>query len=178
MSLRVNDSRDYDDWPLIGFVQTAGSSDAAFSSLNGTAIKVWTFTNGKELFFPGAQITHGYKEGSVLTPHIHWCPTTTATYTGTWTLEYSEWLSVATGTSLSGVTTLTAAFNSAMTAFQMQSQDFSSTMTGTNRKISCINQFRLSLSLSAGTSCVLAGLDAHFLRDSLGSDAITSKSAI
>ncbi len=178
MSLRVNDSRDYDDWNLIGFVQTAGSSDAAFSDINGTTVKGWTFTNGKELFFPGAQLPHSYKEGSVLTPHIHWCPTTTATYTGTWTLEYIEWLAVTNGTALSAKTTLTAAFNSAMTAFQIQSADFSATMTGTNRKVSSIAHFRLSLALSAGTSCVLAGLDAHILKDSLGSDLITSKTAI
>jgi hypothetical protein len=178
MTIRVNDSRDYDDWNLIGFARPTGASDPVFSDINGSGIYNWVFTNGKELHVPGAQLPHAYKEGSVLVPHIHWCPTTTATYTGTWTLTMIDWLTVANGTALNGVTTVTAAFNAAMTAHQIQSQDFSATITGTNRKVSSIAMFKLSLALSAGAGCVLAGLDCHILKDSIGSDAINTKSTV
>lgn len=175
MTIRLNDSRDYDDWNMIGFARPIGSSDPSFSNINSSGIYGWVFTNGKELHFPGVQLPHSYKEGSSLIPHIHWAPTTTATYTGTWTLDMIDWLSVQSGAALNSVTTVTAAFNSSVTAHQIQSQDFSAAFTGTNRKVSSIGLFRLSLSLSAGTSCVLAGLDCHILKDSIGSISANTK---
>ncbi len=178
MSIRCNDSRDYDDWNWLGVATPPSTGPASMEDFNSSGLFLWAFDNTDALMFPGLQLPHGYKEGSVLTPHIHWCPNTTATYTGTWTLEIIDYLTVATGTAPQAKTTLTQSFNSSMTALQIQSADFSATLTGTNRKISSLATAKLSLSLSAGTRCWLWGLDSHFLRDSLGSDAITSKSAI
>jgi len=175
MTLRVNDSRDYDDWNLVGFARAIGGTDPAFSNINASGIYGWVFTNGKELHFPGAQLPHSYKQGSDLIPHIHWAPTTTGTYTGTWTLTIIDWLDAASGTALSSVTTVTAAFNAAMTAHQIQSQNFSAVIAGLNRKVSSRAMFRLSLALSVGTGCILGGLDCHILKDSLGSDAALTK---
>jgi len=166
---------DYDDWRWTGSAAAPPSSPAALAEVNATGIYAWEFTNGEALFFPDQQLPHDYKEGTDLIPHLHWMPSTTATYTGTWTLEVIYHLSVATGTALSAKETTTIAFNSAMTAFQMQSANFSATLTGTNRKISSILHARLSLALSAGASCFLNGLDAHYLKDRLGSTAATAK---
>jgi len=57
----------------------------------------------------------------------------------------------------------------------MQSADFSAVITGANRKISSIICAKLTLTLTAGTSCFLAGLDAHYQMDRLGSRQITTK---
>jgi hypothetical protein len=166
---------DYDDWTWLAISTPPSTSPASMADMNSTGIYCWEFTNGKALMFPGLQLPHGYKEGTNLIPHIHWAPSTSATYTGTWTLDYVDWLSVTTGTALGAKQTVTVAFNSSMTAFQVQSADFSATMTGTNRKISSLAAAKLSLSLSAGSSCFLVGLDAHFQKDRLGSTAATTK---
>ena len=166
----------YTDWVFVGNARTVGVSPANFTDINSTGIYGWEFTNGKELFFPCCQLSHSYKVGTDLIPHIHFMPSTTATYTGTWTLEYIEHLELATGTAMSTKSTVTYAFNSSMTAYQVQTAVFSANMTGTNRKISSIAQLKLSLSLSAGTSVYLLGLDAHYQCDGIGSDAATTKS--
>lgn len=166
---------DYDDWRWTGSAAAPPSGPAALADVNATGIYAWEFTNGEALFFPDQQLPHDYKEGTDVIPHIHWMPSTTATYTGTWTLEVIDFLSAAPGAALQAKTTLTAAFNASMTAFQMQTANFSATLTGTNRLISSILHARLSLSLSAGTSCFLNGLEAHYQKDRLGSVQATSK---
>lgn len=167
---------DYDDWEWVGAASISiPATTASLDELNSTGVYSWSFTNGEILGFTPTQIRHSYKEGTVVVPHIHWCPTTSATYTGTWTLVIVDWLSTVTGSAIQSATTLTAAFDASMTAWQMQSQDFNTTLTGTNRKISSIAAFKLSLALTAGTRCHLLGLDAHFQKDRLGSALVTSK---
>lgn len=166
---------DYDDWRWTASAASPPSSPADLRAVNGTSVLAWTFTNGEALNFPDQQIPHDYLEGSDIVTHLHWCPTTTATYTGTWTLEIVDWLSVATGSAIQAIKTTTIAFNSAMTAWQCQTADFSAVLSGTNRKISSCLHARLSLALSAGTSCQLIGLDGHYLKDRLGSTQIATK---
>lgn len=166
----------YDDWRWAG---TAVDPPGAPSPAALTAIQAnqwcWQFVNGSAMAFPDQQIPHDYWEGTDLIPHIHFAPTTTATYTGTWTLVVTDWLSVAPGSARQAQTTLTAAFNAAMTAHQCQSIDFSAVLTGVNRKISSCLTAYLSLSLSAGTALYLLGLDAHYQKDRIGSVTATSK---
>ena len=166
---------DYDDWRWTGSAAAPPSNPAALADVNSTGIYAWEFTNGEALFFPDQQLPHDYKEGTDLVPHIHWMPSTTAAYTGTWTLEFIDHLSAATGAALQAKTILTASFNAAMTAFQQQTANFSANITGTNRLISSTLHARLSLALSVGTACFLNGLDAHYQKDRLGSASITSK---
>jgi hypothetical protein len=160
---------DWDDWRWGGRGQGPGATLPPFDDLNTSGIYCYQFENGDILHFPELQLPHDYLEGSDLVPHIHWCPTTTETYTGTWTLDLVGWLDVATGTAIGTVLSVTAAFNTALTAFQMQTQAFSAVIPGLNRKISSILHAKLSLSLSAGTRCALAGIDAHYQKDRLGS---------
>ena len=166
----------WDDFVFVGHARTVGAAPADFVNINSTGIYGWEFTNGEELYFPCCQLSHAYKVGTELIPHIHWMPSTSATYTGTWTLEWIEHVSIAAGTAMSSKSTATLAFNSSLTAWQAQIGNFSANLTSTNRGISSIVQLKLSLALSAGTSCFLLGLDAHYQRDGLGSDAATSKS--
>lgn len=166
---------DWTDWRWAGAAAAPPTSPASLADINGTGVYAWEFTNGKSLFFHDLQLPHDYKEGTDLLPHMHWTPSTTATYTGTWTLEYVEWLSLLTGTAMSAKQTITISFNSAMTAYQVQTALFSANLSGTNRKISSVIHAKLSLTLSAGTSAFLCGLDAHYEVDRLGSTSATTK---
>jgi hypothetical protein len=166
---------DYDDWRWTGSAAAPPTGPADLAEINGSGIYGWRFTNGEALFFPDQQLPHDYAEGTDVIPHLHWAPSTTATYTGTWTLEIIDYLSAAPNAALQAKTTLTLAFDAAMTAYQMQTANFSAVLTGTNRKISSILHARLSLALSAGTSCFLNGLDAHYQKDRFGSVSATSK---
>lgn len=171
----IQDPAGWDDWRWGGRARSGGGTVPSFAAINGTAIYGYLFANGDELHYPEMQLPHDYKEGTDLVPHIHWVPTTSATYTGTWTLNMLWWLEVTTGTAISAVQTVTVTFNSALTAYQMQTADFSANLTGTNRKISSILFARLALSLSAGSSCLLTGLDAHYQGDTLGSVQVAAK---
>jgi hypothetical protein len=167
---------DYDDWRWSGSaVNPPGAASPAVLTEVSTNEWHWQFVNNNVLVCTDQQIPHDYEEGTNLQPHIHFAPTTTATYTGTWTIVITDWLSVSTGSAKQAQTTLTAAFNSSMTAHQCQSIDFSSVLTGTNRKISSCATVFLSLAMSAGTALYLLGLDAHYKKNSLGSRLITSK---
>ena len=174
MGIIINPT-DYDDWRWTGSAAAPSTNPADLAEVNGSDVFAWRFTNGETLMFPDQQLPHDYKEGTDLFPHLHWCPSTTATYTGTWTLEYVDWLDAASGSAIQAKKTITAAFSASLTAYQMQSQLFSDVLTGTNRKISSIVHAKLTLTLSAGTSCFLLGLDAHYQKDRLGSTSPIAK---
>jgi hypothetical protein len=166
----------YDDWRWGGSpINPPGLIAAAVLTEFVTGVDAYLFTNNTAMSFVDQQLPHDYQEGTALVPHIHFAPTTTATYTGQWSLTYVEWLDVTPGTAMVGPTTITAAFNSAMTANQVQTVDFNAVLAGANRKISSCLNARLTLTLSAGTSLALVGLDAHYLKDALGSSLIAQK---
>ena len=175
MGIIINPT-DYDDWRWAGSgVNPPGApSPAVLTEIQSNQWN-WLFVNNNVMAFPDQQVPHDYAEGTDLIPHIHFAPTTSATYTGTWTLVITDWLSATSGAARQAQTTLTAAFNAAMTAHQMQSVLFSANLTGINRKISSMLTATLSLALSAGTSVYTLGLDAHYQKDRLGSTQTTSK---
>ena len=167
---------DYDDWTWLGAgVNPPGAIAPAVLTEVATDEWQWVFTNNTIKAFPNQQIPHGYEEGTDIISHIHWAPTTSATYTGTWTMVFTGWNSVASGTAKSSPQTSTVAFNSAMTAGQVQSADFSAAISGTGRKISSCATITLKLALSSGAGCALLGFDGHFKRNSLGSRQILAK---
>jgi hypothetical protein len=164
----------YDDWEwMSGAVLGPTPTTASIEDINSTGVYSWSFTDGEALLFLPRQIPHTYKVGTDLIPHIHWCASTTATYTGTWTLETVSWLTV-TGAQQSKVT-VTQAFDFSATAWTSVIADFNAVLTGTGRDISSVIAAKLSLALSAGTRCHLLGLDAHYQNDGFGSVSPTSK---
>jgi hypothetical protein len=166
---------DWDDWRWGGRAQqVSGGPNPGFSEIDSTGVYGYFFSDGDVLQFHDLQLPHTYKEGTDLVPHIHFCASTTATYTGTWTLDFVGWLDIGSAVK-STKQTVTAAFDESMTAWQAKSIDFSAVITGVDRKISSCAFARLSLALSAGTSCLMLGLDAHFQVDRLGSTEITTK---
>lgn len=165
---------DWDDWVWSGSATAPSTNPATMAEISTTGIYGWRFIDGKGLHLPSCQLSHRYLEGSAIEAHIHWFPETTATYTLTWTLEFVDWLSVSSGSAMQSKTTLTAAVNRSVTAFQMQTESFAN-ITGTNRKISSMANFKLSLAMTAGTACFLGGVDGHFQIDRMGSRQSTSK---
>lgn len=166
----------WDDWRWAGTgVNPAGAPNPAILTEIQANQWCWRFVNLDTMAFPDQQIPHDYREGSDIQPHIHFAPTTSATYTGTWTLVITDWLSSVNGAARQAQTTITAGFNSAMVANQMQSINFSAVLTGVNRKISSVLTARLSLALAAGAACYLLGLDAHYQKDGHGSRQILAK---
>jgi hypothetical protein len=143
--------------------------------MGGGTTEVWEFANAKILHSDGNQLPHDYEEGSDIIPHLHWAPSTTATYTGTWTMRYIDYLTVGNGAALQAQKTITITFNSAMTALQMQTADFSAVIAGAGRGISSIIHCSLELTLTAGTSCFLNGWDGHYKKNTLGSRTATAK---
>jgi hypothetical protein len=174
MGIIINPT-DYDDWRWTGSAAAPATNPADLADVNASGVFAWRFTDGETLMFPDQQLPHDYKEGTDIHQHIHWCPSTTATYTGTWTLEYVDWLDAVQGSAIQAKKTITAAFNASLTAYQMQTQLFSDVLAGTNRKISSMVHAKLTLTLSAGTSCFLLGLDGHYQKDRLGSTQPTTK---
>jgi hypothetical protein len=166
----------YDDWRWVGAGKGTGPSNPARTVLPGTGIEVWEFANGKTLHADGNQIPHDYAEGTDIIPHLHFMPTTTARYTGVWTMTFRDLLDMSNGAVLQALTTLTIPFDADMVALTNVSANFSGVIPGLNRKISSIMHANLSLSLTAGASFFLNGWDGHYLKNTFGSVTATSKS--
>jgi hypothetical protein len=167
---------EWDDWQWIGTgVNPPGSASPATLTDLGSGEWWYVFTNNNYMVFPNQQLTHRYAEGTVLVPHIHWKPTNSATYTGTWTMVFNSHLNIATGTPADTPITATVAFNSAMTSGQIQTADFNAVLTGIGRRVSSCATVQLSLALTSGAGCALCGFDAHVEVDSRGSRNILSK---
>jgi len=168
----------FDDWRWAGSgVNPVGAASPAVLTEIDSGTWAWLFTNGNTMVFPDQQIPHSYAEGTEIVPHIHFAPTTSETYTGTWTMIITDWLGAYGGAPRQAQQTVTAAFDGAMTAHQMQTLNFSANMTGANRTISSCATMYLSLALSAGTGVYLLGLDGHYQKDAMGSTLITAKNA-
>lgn len=168
---------DWTDWQWAGQgVNPPGPIAAAtIDQIGATGVYCYKFINGDAMAFHDLQIRHNYAEGTDIPMHIHWTPSTTAVYTGTWTLKYCDWLSTSAGAAMQGPTTITATFNAAVTATQQQYSMFNNPIAGAGRKISSTAHAILTLSLTAGASCFLNGLDGHYQIDRMGSRTPTTK---
>lgn len=140
---------------------------------------MWAFGDSAVMSYPEHQMSHDYLEESDFQPHLHWTPTITGTYAGTFTLVYNGWKSAANGTLKETTTTLTLAIaNGTYTAGTLYSQDFSGVIAGAGRKISSLATILLSLALPTkpgGGLIALAGFDGHYQVDSFGSRLIAAK---
>ena len=104
---------DYDDWRWAGAgVNPPGAPVAAVLTQVETDEWHYVFANNSTMAFPDQQIPHDYEEGTDIVPHLHWFPTTTATYTGVWTMVFTGGLSVAPGTAKSAPLTRTLCLTS------------------------------------------------------------------
>jgi hypothetical protein len=89
--LRLTTSSDpylvWDDFrfPANAFNPPGAESDPDFDTTNGG----WLFAaSGTEVLFCALQFPHGWEEGSIILPHVHWQKTVAATGNVVWRWEY------------------------------------------------------------------------------------------
>lgn len=173
--LRTEDM--YDDWRWGAQIRSDGptSARAVFTQIGTRNAWAYLFTNGDNAYSSDNQIPHDYKEGTDIQPHVHFSPSTTGTYTGTWTMHFSGWLTAGNGEPIESELTFTAAFNQAMTQHSGYSFNFDGVISGLGRKISSMCCTHLNLALTSGAGLFLIGWDGHYRKDRIGSRNITSK---
>lgn len=163
-------SNQYDDWQWLGTgVNPPGA--VAPAVLTEVAADEWhyVFVNNTIKAFPNQQLTHRYAEGSDVMPHLHFAPTTSERYTGTWTAVFTLWLSAAPGTVKSAPITRTIAFDKVMAAGTLETTAFNDVIPGAGRKISSCGTITLKLAMTAGTGLYVVGFDGHHETERLGS---------
>lgn len=102
----------WDDLRIPGMAVGTGASAPDQITLVGGGLRGFGFDGGvtsEQVFFE-VQVPHHWKMGSNISPHVHWTPTTTATGSVAWYLEYT-WSQINrtfdAATTISGVTELT-----------------------------------------------------------------------
>ena len=167
----------WDDLDFAVTIRTGGGENPpVWTPISTTGCYGWAFETGDTAHFQ-RQIPHAFKVGQTgWSPHVHWMPTTTATYTGTWTLTLTGHVTSTDPASAPLITTVTrtGSFSVAATAWQGHLTELNNGTPGTEIDgsawgISTILFAKLVLTLSAGTSCLLSGFDMHGEIDSFGS---------
>jgi hypothetical protein len=168
-------------WDDLDFAMTFRSNPSenppVWTQISSTGIYAWAFENGDIAYFQ-RQIPHLFKTGGTWHAHVHWMPTTTATYTGTWTLTLTGHVTSTDPANAPLISTITrtGSFDVSATAWQghLTKLDVSGAtpetpIDGSGWGISTILFGKLTLTLSAGAACLLSGFDLHGEIDSLGS---------
>jgi len=80
----------WDDLRIPGLAVKLGASAPDLESFLGN-LWLYSFDGGttQEQVFFTCQLPHSYEEGTDISPHVHWAPSTGATGTVIWHLEYS-----------------------------------------------------------------------------------------
>lgn len=151
-------------------------------AFNETGIEVPAFAGasppagGVEQVCSCREIQHDYKEGTDITPHIHWYPTTTDAGNVVWQLEY---LIVRGGVIVGGSTTITVTQAAGGTAWLQKRADWTA-IDGADLKIGDQIHFRLFRDYTHESDtyefdAAVATFGFHYQVDSLGSASIVTK---
>ena len=171
----------FDDLRIPGLsVRTNASAPDLISFAPATTnLLVYGFdgTATSEQVYFTIQLPHSYKEGSDITPHVHWSPTDTNSGDVKWNLEYS-WANY-TDESFPVPSTIDATQAASGTAWQHQKAVFDS-ISGTGKKISSMLVCRLYRDPSDAEDtyehdAAFLEIDFHYEQDTLGSQTVTSK---
>jgi len=177
---------EWDDVRIVpGAFKFPGASDPTLSDWqptgSGATFKVYEFNSNNEGFF-SVQLPHSYKEGTDLSPHVHWTPRSRGAAesgkTVAWKVDYT-------------ITNINGAFVASATI------DLTDTCDGTNEKHQLsggadISGSTLTISAmiigrvyraagdtwatnTAGNRPVLLELDFHYQKNSVGSTSESSK---
>lgn len=165
----------WDDLRIPGLSVRTGASApdlVAFGASESLAVLSFDGVNTTEQVFFTVQLPHSYKEGTALSPHVHWTPTSTAAGNVIWNLEYS-WQNI-NGTFPTATTTIsTTAQAAGGTPWVQKIAEFSD-IVGTGKLISSMLVCRLYRNPSAagdtyGDDAAFLEIDFHFQQDSTGS---------
>ena len=172
-------------WDDLRFpAQAIGRSGAAADPDPDTTTGLYLFDAAStESLLGVAQMPHSWREGSVISPHVHWQKTTSAGGNVLWRLEYEVVANGGTaaldyGTSVDAVTTVAGTPDS-NTANEILISSFGEIdMTGFG--ISCIIFWKLSRIGGDETDTYAADarlveFDIHYQVDTFGSDSLFTK---
>ena len=166
----------------VSSVKRLGFSDPGwrqFKDSGGGSVGVYSLAFDKnieeEVYFT-VQLPHSYKEGSNITPHVHWSPADGDAGNVVWALEYT-WANM-NGT-FGNTTTIIVTDAADGTVGKHQFVDFSA-IDGTGKTISSILMCRLYRFSSSGADtydddAFLLEIDFHFEMDTIGSRQILIK---
>ena len=153
-----------------------GISDPPFDFLvddgaGSQGIYCYQFTNGTdETIFMSAQMSHSWKFGTNLQPHVHWMPTTTDTGFVRWQFEYTV---IPYNTTMGATTTLTSVDDAGDgTAYKHQIASLPEIDMSGIASVSPIILIRLMRDGNNDTYADPAALlyvDFHYQRDDMGS---------
>jgi len=169
----------WEDVNLAGLELGAGASTPDLVDVNNTGLQLRAFdgTAIVEQLYGTIELPHSYKEGSNITMHVHWMPTTTETGNVRWKIDY-KWVNagdVYTNT----VTTQSTDGAASGTAWDGTNTDFS-TITGTGKTISSHFVFRLyrdptDVNDTYAADAAVIQIGIHYEKDTNGSRTITTK---
>lgn len=160
--------------PQITGVAAGGAAPAMGGILASGNIQGYTFQTSDALYGT-FELPADYQEGTDLTVHLHWMPSSANTGNLVWAFEYS----VANIGSVSGApTVLPNTSVPAGVAWTHQISTFATTIPGAGLKIQSIIVFRL-LRNNTGNgftgNAILTSLGAFYQADSMGSNSQTTK---
>ena len=150
---------------LVSFLGAGGLKILGF---NGTATE--------ESLHGIFEMSHKWKEGTDVTPHLHWVPTTANAGNVVWQFEYS-WQNI--DETFGAVTTITVTDATDTTAWKHLNPTFSA-ISGAGKTIDSIIKFRIfrdpaHASDSYGDDAGLLDIGMHFEANTIGSRQITTK---
>lgn len=158
-----------------------GATAPSLENFNGGPGKAYCFNNNQDdEGYATIQMTHRYKQGSTVSPHVHWAETAT-TGAGTnivWELAYA-WGNL--HEAFPSYTTVTITNNVTGTNWFSNLSSFPD-VTGTDKRISSQFIFRIRRLASTATAdnydkdIAFLGFDLHYQVDSPGSDSTGTKS--
>lgn len=173
------DATVWDDLRIPGLsVKLGASAPDLVAFLGAGNLKAYAFDGGatsEEVHFT-IQLPHSYKEGTDITPHVHWSPTTANAGNVQWFLEYS-WANI--DATFPAVTTINVIDAASGTAWDHQ-MGVMSAITGTSKTISSMLVCRLYRDPTGGSDTYgddasLLEIDFHFEMDTVGSRTVSAK---
>lgn len=168
----------WEDIIVPAFALATGAAAPDLVAFDGGSLKALAFDGNSttEMLYGCFEMLHSYKEGSNVSIHVHWAPTTANTGNVKWQLEYSHVNVNGTFPSASTTSVVAAAGGTAYVHKLSAFPDFS----GTGAQIGCVCNFRLFRDPSDAADtypddAALLCIGIHFQRDTPGSVSRTSK---